>query len=651
MNLNLRLLQNITCFLSILICSCAYAQPQKYSSTNRKAINWFEDAKSNYEYKKDEDAYKILKKVVEEDPQFFEAWMLLADVSEILKKPDESIEAFKKAIVIQPQRFPPIYYNLAGVQMQLDLYEDAITNLEKFLQFPKISPEMKKKGERRLGNAKFSSVAMRNPVPFNPINMGEMINSIYNEYHPSLTVDEQTLIYTRMRPADGETDNGGSQVEEDFYWSIKDKDGWKQSISLGPPINTHGNEGAHCISPDGRYFFFTGCERKEGLGSCDLYVSERQGNKWTAPKNLGQGINSEKWDAQPTISADGQTLVFVSSRAGGKGQADLWMSKKTPNGQWQIPVNMGDSLNTEFDENGPFLHPDGKTLYFTSSGHPGMGGKDIFYSKKKADGNWSKPINLGYPINTRADEIHMVVSADGKKGYFSSDRTGGSGKRDLYYFDLYEGAQPQPVTFLRGKVRDKKTAAYMEAAFEIIDLSTGETRALSRSDKQSGEFLVSLPAGSNYALNVSAPGYLFYSENYKLGKSLKPTDVFEVDIQLNPIETGQSIVLKNIFFETGSFGLKNESQVELNKLVEFLSKNPTLVIEIGGHTDNVGNDQANMLLSENRAKSVVDFLVAKGIFTNRLQAKGYGETIPKGDNTTEKGREENRRTEFRIVKK
>jgi len=651
MNLKLRLFQKVTCFLSILICTCAYAQPQKYSSTNRKAINWFEEARSNYEYKKDEDAYKILKKVVEEDPQFFEAWMLLADVSEILKKPEESIEAFNKAIVIQPQRFPPIYYNLAGVQMQLDLYEDAIINLEKFLQFPKTGPEMKKKGERRLGNAKFASVAIKNPVPFNPINMGEMINSIYNEYHPSLTVDEQTLIYTRMRPADGETDNGGSQVEEDFYWSIKDKDGWKQAISLGPPINTHGNEGAHCISPDGRYFFFTGCERKEGLGSCDLYVSERQGNKWSVPKNLGQGINSEKWDAQPTISADGQTLVFVSSRAGGKGQADLWISKKTPTGQWQIPVNMGDSLNTEFDENGPFLHPDGKTMYFTSSGHPGMGGKDIFYSKKKADGNWSKPINLGYPINTKADEIHMVVSADGKKGYFSSDRTGGLGKRDLYYFDLYEGAQPQQVTFLRGKVRDKKTAAFMEAAFEIIDLSTGETRALSRSDKQSGEFLVSLPAGSNYALNVSAPGYLFYSENYKLGKSLKPTDVFEVDIQLNPIETGQSIVLKNIFFETGSFGLKNESQVELNKLVEFLNKNPTLVIEIGGHTDNVGNDQANMLLSENRAKSVVDFLVAKGIIVTRLQAKGYGETIPKGDNSTEKGREENRRTEFRIVKK
>ena len=651
MNLKLRLHLKITLLLSILIHSCLIAQPSKYSSTNKKAINWFEEAKSNYEYKKDEEAYKILKKVVEEDAQFFEAWMLLADVSEILKKPQESIDAFKKAITLQPQRFPPIYYNLAGAQLQLDLYEDAITNLEKFLQFSKISPEMRKKGERRLGNAKFASVAAKHPVLFNPINMGEMINSIYNEYHPSLTVDEQTLIYTRMRPADRETDNGGSQVEEDFYWSIKDKIGWKPSISLGPPINTNGNEGAHCISPDGRYFFFTGCERKEGFGSCDLYFSERQGNKWSAPINLGQGINSEKWDAQPTISADGQTLIFVSSRTGGKGQADLWMSKKTLNGQWQIPVNIGDSVNTEFDENGPFLHPDGETLYFTSSGHPGMGGKDIFFSKKKPDGNWSKPVNIGYPINTKADEIHMVVSADGKKGYFSSDREGGFGKRDLYYFDLYEAAQPLPVTFLKGKIRDKKTSNFLEATFEIIDLATGEIRAMSRSDKQTGEFLVSLPAGSSYALNVSAARYLFYSENYKLGKSLKPTDVFEVDIQLSPIETGQAIVLKNIFFETGSFALKNESQIELNKLVEFLNKNSTLLIEIGGHTDNVGNDQANMTLSENRAKSVVDFLVSKGIAASRLQAKGYGETIPKGDNATEKGREENRRTEFRIVKK
>jgi Tol biopolymer transport system component len=290
--------------------------------------------------------------------------------------------------------------------------------------------------------------------------MGEMINSVHSEYHPSLTVDEQTLIFTRMRPADAETENG-SKVEEDFYFSIKDKNGWKPAISLGPPINTHSNEGAHSISPDGRYFFYTGCERKEGYGSCDLYVSEKQGNKWAAPVNFGPIVNSEKWDAQPTISADGQTLVFVSGRPGGKGLADLWVSQKAANGQWQTPQNIGDSLNTDLDEYGPFLHPDGKTLYFTSSGHPGMGGKDIFYSKKKADGKWSKPVNIGYPINTKADEVHMVVSADGKKGYFSSDREGGFGKRDLYYFDLYEGAQPQPVTFLRGKVRDKKTAAFM----------------------------------------------------------------------------------------------------------------------------------------------------------------------------------------------
>lgn len=650
MNLKKHFHKIFTLFFLIIIYSCATAQPPKYSSTNRKAISWFEEARSNYEYKKDEDAYKILKKVVEEDAQFFEAWMLLGDVSTDLTKTEEAIFAYNKSLALQPLRFPPIYYNLAGAQMQADQYDAAILNLEKFLQFPKISAEMRKKGERRLGNSKFALVAMKNPVPFNPINMGEMINSIHSEYHPSLTVDEQTLIFTRMRPADAETENG-SKVEEDFYFSVKDKNVWKPAISLGPPLNTHSNEGAHSISPDGRYFFYTGCERKEGYGSCDLYVSEKQGNRWAAPVNFGPVVNSEKWDAQPTISADGQTLVFVSGRAGGKGLADLWMSKKAANDQWQTPVNMGDSLNTEFDEYGPFLHPDGKTLYFTSSGHPGMGGKDIFYSKKKADGNWSKPINIGYPINTKADEIHMIVSADAKKGYFSSDREGGFGKKDLYYFDLYEGAQPQPVTFLKGKVRDKKTANFLEASFEIIDLTTGETRALSRSDKQTGEFLVSLPAGSNYALNVSAPGYLFYSENYNLGKSLKPTDVFEVDIQLNPIETGQAIVLKNIFFETGSFELKKESQIELNKLVEFLSKNATLIIEIGGHTDNVGNDQANLLLSENRAKSVVDFLVSKGITTNRLQAKGYGEIIPKGDNATEKGREENRRTEFRIVKK
>jgi outer membrane protein OmpA-like peptidoglycan-associated protein len=355
------------------------------------------------------------------------------------------------------------------------------------------------------------------------------------------------------------------------------------------------------------------------------------------------------WDAQPTLSADGQTLVFTSRRSGSKGMADLWVTYKRSNGRWSLPENLGDSINTVMDEFGPYLHPDGQTLYFSSAGHPGMGGKDIFYSKRKADGSWGKPVNMGYPINTKNEEMHMIVSADGKKGYFSSDREGGVGLRDIYSFELYDAAQPVPVTFMRGKVTDKKTGKPMKAAFEVIDLQTGVTRVNSSSDKVTGEFLVSLPSGSRYAVNVNAPGYLFYSGSYTLGKSLKPNEEFQVDIQLSPIAVGESMVLNNIFFASGSSALLNESKLELNKLVELFAANPKMKIEVGGHTDNVGNDQSNLTLSEQRAKSVVAYLTEKGVTADRLTSKGYGKTKPIADNSSEEGRSKNRRTEFKVV--
>ena len=640
-------------YLLILICLFHYsaynAFSQSLSSTNNKAIKFFNEGRAKYEYKKNEEAYNFLSKAVSEDNNFFEAQVLLADVCNDLNKSAEASEHYKKAIVLQPDRFPPLYYNLAGVEMEMDHYAEAQVQLQKFLGYSKINPELRVKAERRLASAKFAEIAIQHPVPFSPVNLGENINTPFNDYHPSLTVDEDLLIFTRMRPADELTDNGGSPVEEDFFYTKRVDGKWLPAISLGPPINTHRNEGAHSISPDGRYFFFTGCERPEGLGSCDIYLSERIGDKWTSPQNLGDIVNSGLWDAQPTLSADGRTLVFTSRRAGGKGQADLWSSTKRPNGTWTLPENLGDSINTELEEFGPFIHPDGKTMYFSSNGHPGMGGKDIFYSKKHVNGKWGKPVNLGYPINTKKEELHLIVSADGKTGYFSSDREGGLGLRDIYSFELYDEAQPQPVTFMRGKVTDKKTGKPLKAAFEVIDLSNEVVRAASFSDKLTGEFLVSLPSGSSYALNVSNQGYLFYSGNYTLGNSLTARDEYQVDIHLSPIEVGGTIILNNIFFESGSSSILNQSKPELNKVVELLNANSKMRIEVGGHTDNIGNDLSNVTLSEQRAKSVMNYLIEKGIAATRIEAKGFGKSKPVADNSTELGRSKNRRTEFKVL--
>ncbi|MEX1189426.1 MAG: hypothetical protein WED33_09225, partial [Bacteroidia bacterium] len=288
----------------------SFGQPGQLSTNNKKAISLFQEGRMKFEYRKNEEAYELLSKAVEQDENFYEAHMLLADVCNDLGKNQESITHYKKAISLQPLRFPPVYYNLAGVEMDESLYSDAILHLKQFLGIKTISKDLRAKGELRFANAQFAEKAIANPVPFSPVNMGEAINSIHDDYHPSLTVDEDLLIFTRMRPADGLTDNGGSLVEEDFFISKRKNGEWLPAISLGEPINTHRNEGAHSISPDGKYFYFTGCERPEGFGSCDLYVSEKLGDKWSNPRNLGELINSTVWDAQPTIGPDGRTLVF-----------------------------------------------------------------------------------------------------------------------------------------------------------------------------------------------------------------------------------------------------------------------------------------------------------------------------------------------------
>jgi outer membrane protein OmpA-like peptidoglycan-associated protein len=396
--------------------------------------------------------------------------------------------------------------------------------------------------------------------------------------------------------------------------------------------------------------FFTACERPDGFGSCDIYASQRNGANWIKPANLGEGVNSVTWDAQPTISADGRELIFVSRRTGTKGMGDLWSSKLQNDGTWGVAVNLGDSINTDQDESGPFLHPDGQTLYFSSAGLPGLGSRDFFMCKRQPDGSWGIPVNLGYPVNTPSDESHMIVSADGKHGYFSSDRPGGLGQKDIYSFILPEQAQARSTTYMRGKVRHKISSAPVSARFDVIDIASGRLMASSISDPVTGAFLISLPAGASYAVNARAQGFLFFSENFTLDAQLNSDEVFEAVIDMVPIATGERIVLKNIFFESGSANLNSKSETELNTLFEFLSNNATLKIEIGGHTDNIGVDEANLKLSEERALAVKMFLVEKGIPASRINAKGYGETVPIAPNTDETGRKQNRRTEFTVIK-
>jgi outer membrane protein OmpA-like peptidoglycan-associated protein len=620
-----------------------------YSTKNKKAIKFFDQAMEYFQTKKMEECESNLLKALKEDDQFTEAHLLLAQIYDEQKKYELAINSYNNIIEIDPDFFPNMYFSMADDEFTLGKYDDARKHLKQFLTYEKIPPKLKQRGLFLLKCCDFAIVAIKNPVPFTPVSLGDNVNSQFSEYSPSLTVDEQTLVITRLVPRDENTVHQ-QPFEEDFYISYKQADSlWGQMVRMSAPLNSHGNEGAQSISPDGQTLYFTICNRADGLGSCDLYISERKGKGWSTPINMGIKVNSGVWDSQPSISPDGKTLYFASARGGGKGKMDIWKTNKDDNGGWMSPVNLGDSINTEMSEMSPFIHSDGRTLYFTSTGHPGMGGMDIFYSKMDDNGKWSSPKNIGYPINTNNDEGYLIVNARGNKAYFASDKYGGQGGLDVYSFDLYEEARPTAVTYMKGTVYDSKTKKRLQAKFELIDLSTSNTIAQSESDAMTGEFIVSLPSDRNYALNVSRDEYLFYSENFELKGDHSQLKPFIKDVYLQPIEAGSIVILKNIFFDFDKFDLKPESLVELNRLFDLLKKNPAMKIEIGGHTDNKGTAEYNQRLSESRARSVYDFLVNKGIDKNRLSYKGYGLTKPIDTNDTDEGRANNRRTEFKVV--
>lgn len=641
-------------FYGLFLMTGISAQEMQLSTTNKKAIKAFEEALKLYEGRRDQEATPYLQKALEADPNFFEAHLLLGDMyfekNDFVQAQGHYLDVLK--LQNRPQSL--LYYKLGICEMKQALYAEAATHIAQFLKTPAGDKEMRTYAEMDLKSAEFAKEAIKKPVPFDPKNFGEHVNSSYDEYFPTMTADQTMLLYTRLLPSEA-TPTG---FNEDFYLSMsKDGKNWVSARNLGGPINTLQNEGAPSISTDGQTIIFTVCENfgdygsgRKGLGSCDLFYSMISSRGWSMPENLGRSINSNQWESQPCYAADGRTLYFVKGikNAKGKRDQDIYRSFLQEDGSWGKAEKLSSVINTPAQEESVFLHPDGKTLYFSSNGHPGFGGLDIFKSTMQEDSSWSTPVNLGYPINTEKDENSLLVTADGKLALFASDRAGGFGGLDLYHFELPVSAQPNPVTYLKGKVYDAQTQKPLEGMFELIDLSTGKTVVTSYSNASTGEYLVSLPAGKSYALNASKKGYLFFSETFALENtaSLKP---FEKNVPLQALSINSKVVLKNIFFETAKFDLKEASRVELNKLVAFLQANPNVKIEISGHTDNVGQKQANQLLSEQRAKAVVEFLTQKGVDAARLSAKGYGDTQPMADNDTEAGRAENRRTEFKVL--
>ena len=593
-----------------------------------------------------EASIKVLEKALRSNPKFIDAQIEWANVKNQQKKYAEAEAGYEKALAIDPNYMSAVKYSLALVEYDQEKYAEASEHFQQYLESGKVSPKRKASAESLMKNAQFIAHALKNPVPFEPVNLGPAINTSSDEYLPTLTADGQKLIYTAVR-----------RRQEDFYISQNAEGVWQ----VGKPIiavNSEYNEGAQSISADGKLLVFTICNRPRGLGRCDLYYTEFTNNNWTPVRNMGSPVNSSAYESLPSISADGKSLYFTCDKKGGIGGLDLWVSHRQPDGKWGVPQNLGKPINTTKNEQAPFIHPDGQSLYFMSKGHPGMGGYDLYVSRKQEDGSWGEPQNLGYPINTKGNEGAFAVSLDGQTAYYASDKEGGFGKTDIYSFKLHEAARPKPATYVKAIVSDAIDRKKLSAQVEFIDLETGNIFISSVTDAD-GEFLITLPAGKNYALNVSKEKYLFYSENFALKNEGSVNEPYELKIELHPVpenigtevgDISKPIILKNVFFETGSAALKNESLVELDRLKKLLEENPTIKIQINGHTDDVGSDEDNMLLSESRAKAVHDYLLKNNIDEIRLKYKGYGETMPIASNESEDGRKENRRTEFVLIK-
>ncbi|MBS2024296.1 MAG: PD40 domain-containing protein, partial [Deltaproteobacteria bacterium] len=550
---------------------------------------WLALAQKQYEAEQFEEAMKSYREAGALNPMNGQTWYQLALACEQAGKSDEVAGALGRAVgtyhaaLAKDDANGDLWYSLGLVhEHQGNLKMMAMAMQKAVERIPKMAKSTAtiSEAQNRLMYANESQLLRLNtPSAAMPVNLGPAVNSPADETFPQLAANGRRIYFTSKRA-------GGLGGEDLYYADLTDAGGWTAPTGLPPPINTKQHDGAATFSPDGSTVIFTGCGRPDSLGSCDLYSSELNGTVWDVPRPLGPVVNSTSWEGQPALSPDQRTLVFASRRPGGFGKSDLWITHKDAQGLWGPPANLGPTINTPMSEQSPSFAPDGKTLYFASSGHPGFGRMDIFKTVFE-EGKWSTPVNLGAPINTDQDEKFFTVGGKGDVGYFASKRPGGQGGYDLYSIEMQKALQPEPTLIVTGKVADARTNKPMAAGLIIQELRSGELVSNESSNSATGKYMVVLPQGKTYAVSVSHPGYFFYSSKFEVPKGAEFSELTK-DISLLEIKKGVHVVLHNVFFETGSAELSPDSQLELKAAAELLSVNPKLVVEIGGHTDNVG---------------------------------------------------------------
>ena len=638
-------MKKLLLIITILHCALGMMHCQQYSIKSKKAIKLYQEAKGA-QYPSDKIA--LLNLAIDKEPQFVEAYWELSKIYQILDSTNAAIEALQSADQLQlamPEetkiRLSKLYYKIGEYQMALDKIAE-INNPYYFSQINILKEDYA-----------YAASLKSNPIDFKPRNL-TYVNTIHDDYFPSITADGLMISTTVLSPK--WMGDAPMQYQEDMYVSHWNGSKWSYSEPLPAPMNGYGNEGSQSFSADGRYMFFVQCTNRENIGSCDIWYSIRKGDKWSNPINLGEPANSRYWESNPVMSPTGDMIYFTSNRPEGLGGKDIWCVQvyiddygylKTYN-----PQPLGKPINTDKDEFAPFIHADNHTLYFSSDGHKGLGGQDIFRSVHNDDGSWSTPENLGYPINTHGDESGFVINGLGNKAYFSSDQLENRGmKLDIYEIDLPITIQPRTrMVYSPGRVYDIQTGKPLQARVEIFEGATNAKHFESITDATDGSFVAFLPENTQpstlnsqliFALSAQREGYIPYTMSITT-----PGD--SILVGLTRIAKGNSITLNNLYFDYDSDKILPNSYAEIERLSLFLKRNKQIKIEIIGHTDNQGSKSYNLDLSRRRANALMNALIQKGISADRLSAQGKGSEAPIATNDTEEGRAQNRRVEIII---
>jgi outer membrane protein OmpA-like peptidoglycan-associated protein/tetratricopeptide (TPR) repeat protein len=639
---------------------CTYSQKPCETPDNKKIGKLYDQGTAAYKRGNYLEAGQIMKAVINAEPGFVDAYYVLGLVN--FKKANsnfrEAERNFMKVLELCPAYDIHTYYYLGEICYGTERFDSTVMYLSEFLKDEdKMKPDKDyPRASEILKYSKFYLDMIRHPVPFEPKVLAG-VSTPENEYLPGLSPDNQMALFTRevMIPPEKNSIIQTTKYKEKFMYSIKKEDGiFSEGQEMPEPFNMNDNEGGATLTVDNNTLYYTVCKytKDRSYYNCDIYSSEFVNGEWTPIKSVSDKVNLPfAWESQPSISSDGKTLYFISDRPGGYGGYDVYRSIKNSAGEWGTPMNLGPNINTPGNEKSPFIHPDDRTLYFSSDGWMGMGGYDVFYSRIDSTGSWSKPVNMGYPLNSPDDEVGFIVSTDGAHGYFASNKYKGKGGWDVFSFELYKDAQPDKVLLLKGTVKTEldDDQQPVKARIELKNVDTKKTSEIPL-DSTTGNYVAVAPFNSDYIMTVKKEGYVYDAHYISRIDSIFKAPA-KLDVKIEPIELHKSYRINDIYFDFNSYQLKDESKLVLDQLIDFLNENPLIRIEIQGHTDNIGNDADNLRLSDNRAQSVYDYLISRNISKGRLTYKGFGKTLPVADNDTESGRAKNRRTVFVITSK